>query len=169
MLARRLALIATFISAAFLAHAGALEGLPSQPAGEHLARIQALGDNAWVDLGMPAADPKWGTPPGRSYSSKMAYAPELRGAFLTGGGVHGAVKKDGHYTDDVWFYDINARRWICLYPGADVRNLKLKLDEHGFYDAALNVHFIYVARDGSDKGTMWAYRCRRAAAPEVKP
>jgi hypothetical protein len=40
---------------------------------------------------------------------------------------------------------------------------------HGFYHAALNVHFTYVARDGNDKGTMWAYRHRRSAAQEGKP
>ena len=40
--------------------------------------------------------------------------------------------------DDLWFYDINANAWICLYPGTDtrsfsqrVKNGQLRLDEHG--------------------------------------
>jgi hypothetical protein len=62
----------------------------------------------------------------------MAYAADLGGAFFCGEGPHAFVKPDGHYMDDLWFYDLNANRWICLYPGADVKNLRLKLDEHGF-------------------------------------
>jgi hypothetical protein len=43
-----------------------LAGLPSA-AGSTIAQIQALGDNAWLDLGTPVADPAWGTArgPGR--------------------------------------------------------------------------------------------------------
>ena len=38
---------------------GPLAALPSKP-GPHVARIEALGDNAWLNLGPPAADPAWG-------------------------------------------------------------------------------------------------------------
>lgn len=94
-----------------------LQGLPSK-AGPHIAQIQALGDDSWLNLGQPAADPVWGRARGRSWTPKMAYAADLRGAFLTGHGVHGFVKPDGHYqSDDLWFYDINANRWICAWPG----------------------------------------------------
>ena len=62
----------------------------------------------------------------------MIYVPELRAALFCGSGPHGLVKKDGHYMDDIWAYDINAHRWVCAYPGANVKTLKLKLDEHGF-------------------------------------
>ncbi len=103
------------------ARSGALAGLPS-PLGPHIERIKALGDNEWVNLGSPAADPKWGKARGRSWSSRMVYAPDLGGAFLHGQGVHGYVKPDGYFMDDIWFYDANAHRWICLYPGTDTRN-----------------------------------------------
>ena len=51
---------------------GPLAGLPSAP-GPHIAKIQALGDNEWIELGPPAGDPKWGKARGRSWSSKMVY------------------------------------------------------------------------------------------------
>lgn len=107
-----------------------LAALPSKP-GPHIGKIQALGDDAWLALGAPERDPAWGMGRGRAYSSKMAYAPDLNGAFFCATGVHGYVKPDGHYMDDLWFYDAAAHRWICLYPGAS-KETKLKLDEHGF-------------------------------------
>lgn len=108
-----------------------LAGLPS-PAGDHVARIKAMGDNTWLDLGKPAPDPKWGTPGGRSWTATMAYAPDLRAAFLTGEGVHGWWNEEtGRYMDDVWAYDVNAHRWVCVHPGTDVKTLDLKLNEHG--------------------------------------
>src|SRR5262245_16072775 len=98
---------------------GPLAGLPSRP-GPHIDKIKALGDNAWLELGAPAADPKWGSGRGRSWGCKMPYAPDLQGAFLAGQGIHGFIKPDGRY-DDLFFYDLNAHRWICLYPGLDTR------------------------------------------------
>ncbi len=100
---------------------GPLAGLPSAP-GPHIQKIEALGDNEWVELGPPAPDPKWGLARGRSWSSRMVLAPDLGGAFFHGQGVHGYVKPDGYFMDDIWFYDANAHRWICLYPGTDTRN-----------------------------------------------
>ena len=114
-----------------LAQAGPLEGLPSRP-GPHAARVAELGDGAWLDLGPPAPDPKWGRARGRSWTTSMAFAPELGGAFLYGEGVHGYVKPDGRYMDDLWFYDAAAHRWICCYPGADVKTLALSLNADGF-------------------------------------
>ena len=111
---------------------GPLAGLPSAPKGPHIARIQALGDDRWANLGPPAPDPKWGKARGRAWTPEMAYAPDLRAAFFCGCGIHGYVKPDGHYMDDLWAYDIHAHRWICVYPGADTKSLKLTLDEHGF-------------------------------------
>jgi hypothetical protein len=111
---------------------GPLVNLPSKPA-DHVAKINALGDDSWLHLGAPAADPKWGRARGRSWTAKMPYAPDLGVAFLYGEGVHGWWnEKTGRYMDDLWAYDLNAHRWICLYPGADVKNLDLKLDENGF-------------------------------------
>src|SRR5262249_10259065 len=98
---------------------GPLAELPSQPA-SHVEKIKALGDNEWLNLGPPAPDPKWGKGRGRSWSSKMTYAAELQGAFLVGQGVHGFIKPDGRY-DDIFFYDLNAHRWICIYPGIDTK------------------------------------------------
>jgi hypothetical protein len=108
-----------------------LAGLPSSP-GPHVKRIQALGDNEWFDQGSPGPDPKWGKALGRSYSPRMVYLPKQRAGFLAGQGVHGGMKKGGIYQDEVFAYDINAHRWICIYPGSDVTNLTLRLDRHGF-------------------------------------
>lgn len=109
---------------------GPLVGLPSKK-GAHIARIKALRDNSWLDLGKPAADPKWGVARGRSWTPKMVLDSKRQAAFYSGEGVHGFVKPDGHYQDDIWAYDVNAHRWICLYPGANTKTLKLKLDRNG--------------------------------------
>jgi hypothetical protein len=109
---------------------GPLKELPSKP-GPVTQKIKALGENSWLDMGSPAPDPKWGKARGRSWSPEMIYAPDMRGAFLMGTGVHAYVKPDGHYQDDLWFYDANAHRWICVYPGTP-KDLKLKLDKRGF-------------------------------------
>ncbi|MFW6157760.1 MAG: hypothetical protein ACOC8E_00210 [Planctomycetota bacterium] len=108
-----------------------LADVPSEP-GEHIAKIRALGDNEWLSLGTPKPDPKWGVARGRAWGSRQAAAPDLRGAFLCGSGIHGFVMPNGHYMDDLWFYDINRNRWVCLYPGANRKTLERKLDEHGF-------------------------------------
>jgi len=117
---------------------GPLAMLPSKP-GPHLDKIKALDDNQWLNLGVPAADPKWGLARGRSWGAKaLIHAPDLGGAFLFGEGVHGFVKPDGHAMDDLWFYDINAHRWLCLYPGTNtktftqrVKDKELKIDDNG--------------------------------------
>ncbi len=118
------ALLATFTLAGARADdppagRGPLADLPSKP-GPHLAKVAALGDGEWRNLGAPAADPKWGKARGSSWGAKaFAAAPDRRGAFLFGEGVHGFVKPDGHAMDDLWFYDLNAHRWLCLHPGTD--------------------------------------------------
>src|SRR4051794_4411447 len=66
---------------------GPLAAMPS-PAGPHVEKIKALGDNQWLDLGSPAADPKWGKARGRSWGSNMPAAPDVRGAFVFAEGVH---------------------------------------------------------------------------------
>src|SRR5262245_37133224 len=115
---------------------GPLAQLPSRP-GPHIEKIKALGDNAWLELGPPAADPKWGNGRGRSWGCKMPYAPDLQGAFLAGQGIHGFIKPDGRY-DDLFFYDLNGHRWICLFPGVstrtfadDIKKGALKVNEDG--------------------------------------
>jgi hypothetical protein len=117
---------------------GPLAELPSQP-GPHLEKIRALGDNEWLELGAPAADPKWGKARGSSWGAKaLVLAPDKRGAFLFGEGVHAYVKPDGHSMDDLWFYDIHRHAWRCLYPGMNthtfnqrVKDKELLLDENG--------------------------------------
>lgn len=117
---------------------GPLAVLPSKP-GPHIEKIKALGDNEWLPLGAPAADPKWGKARGCSWGAKaLILAPDKRGAFLYGEGVHGFVKPDGHIMDDLWFYDLHAHAWICLYPGMDTKSFsrrvkdgELDIDEHG--------------------------------------
>jgi len=96
-----------------------LTDLPSLP-GSTIDAIAALGDNEWLNLGPPAADPVWGVARGRSWGGhSMVSVFHLRGAFYTGEGVHAYVKPDGYGMDDYWFYDINAHAWICLYPGTN--------------------------------------------------
>ena len=116
---------------------GPLAGLAATP-GPHIEKIQALSDDEWLALGSPRPDPKWGKARGRSWSSNMPAAPDLRGAFVFAEGVHAYVKPDGHYMNDLWFYDINGHRWICLYPGIDVKAIagqikdrELTVDDHG--------------------------------------
>src|SRR5687768_10677684 len=75
---------------------GPLADLPSRPGG-HVEKIKALGDNEWLNLGAPAADPTWGKARGRSWSSNMPFAPDVRGAFVFGEGVHAYTKPDGRY------------------------------------------------------------------------
>ena len=110
---------------------GPLAGLPSPP-GPHVPKIEAMADDSWLVLSSPAPDPEWGTARGRAWTPRMPYAPDLRAALLCGCGRHGFVKPDGHYMDDLWAYDVNAHRWVCVYPGANTRDLKLTLDAHGF-------------------------------------
>jgi hypothetical protein len=63
----------------------------------------------------------------------MPYAPNLGGGFLFGEGVHGYTKPDGHYMDDLWFYDANAHRWVCVYPGYDTKNPpEMVINANGF-------------------------------------
>ena len=109
-----------------------LAGLPSV-AGPHVKKIEALADTSWLNLGSPAADPKWGKGRGRSWSAHMAYAPDLKAAFLAGEGVHTWWnRKNNRYMDDLFVYDVQGHRWICAYPGTDVMNVQLKLDKNGF-------------------------------------
>ncbi len=125
-------------SAADEAKSTALGNLPSPP-GAHIGKIKALGDNQWLSLGAPAADPIWGKARGRAWGAKaFVFARNLRGAFFFGEGVHAFVKPDGHAQDDLWFYDINAHRWICLYPGTNpktfnqrVAKKELLIDDNG--------------------------------------
>jgi hypothetical protein len=109
-----------------------LAGLPSAP-GKHIEQIKALADNTWLNLGSPAADPKWGKGRGRAWSSRMPYAPDLRAAFLFGEGIHAWWnKKNNRYMDDLFVYDVMAHRWICAHPGTEVTTVNLKLDQNRF-------------------------------------
>jgi hypothetical protein len=112
--------------------AGSLAGLPSA-AGPTVASIAAMGADSWLNLGAPAEDPTWGRARGRSWSSRIAYAPELRAGFVYAEGVHGWYNAlNRRYMDDIWAYDAMAHRWICVYPGAHVDTLSLALDAEGY-------------------------------------
>ena len=117
---------------------GPLKGLPSKE-GPHMAKIRAMPDNSWIELGPPGADPRWGVGIGRAWCGTMPFAPDLRGAFLYGEGRHGAYTvRNGkkHYNDDLFFYDINAHRWVCVYPGMELGTYNLTINEDGFEVAA---------------------------------
>jgi hypothetical protein len=117
---------------------GPLAGIPSEP-GPHVAEIEALADDTWLNLGPPAADPQFGLARGRSWGGRaLVLASDLRGAFFTGEGVHAYVKPDGYGMDDVWFYDIHGHAWIAIHPGVDTVNFNqrvidgdLSIDENG--------------------------------------
>ncbi len=121
LLAIGISILCVSVAGAAEQRKGPLKDLPSEPKGEHLEKIKALADNEWVNLGAPAPDPKWGEAMARSWAPRMPYAPEMRGAFFTGEGPHGHIKPDGYGMDDVWFYDANQHRWICVYPGTPAR------------------------------------------------
>jgi hypothetical protein len=124
---------------------------PSKP-GPHLAKVKALGNNAWLNLGKPKPDPKYGAAQGRTWSRKMAFAPDLRGAFLYGEGVHGGSTMRGgkkYYNDDLYFYDVNAHAWVCCHPGTPLedpgltydKKLGCERDKHGnIIPVAVSVH-----------------------------
>ncbi|PCJ57665.1 MAG: hypothetical protein COA79_15580 [Planctomycetota bacterium] len=109
---------------------GPLETLAKKP-GAHIKKIEAMGDHSWLNLGKPVADPKWGVARGRAWAPKMTFAENVNVAFFVGTGRHGYMKPNGHFMDDLWAYDVNGNKWICLYPGTS-KKTKLKLDEHGF-------------------------------------
>lgn len=92
-------------------------------------------DGEWLKLGQPAPDPAWGLSQGRAWTTKMALAPDLRGAFLYGEGGHaGTTMRNGkkYFNDDLWFYNLNAHAWVCIHPGTDVANFECRLDKNGF-------------------------------------
>jgi hypothetical protein len=73
----------------------------------------------------------------------MAYAPDLVGGFLQGEGVHGAHgtgPREGRYNDDVFFYDLMAHRYVCVYPGTKTDTFEAELDDDGFVADADGEH-----------------------------
>ena len=64
----------------------------------------------------------------------MAFSAAMGGAFLFGEGIHGwANPANGRYMDDLWLYDVNAHRWVALYPGTDTRSPPaLQVTQDGF-------------------------------------
>src|SRR5438874_11773917 len=104
------------------------------PFGGTLARREAADRNQLCLAGAWGAGPRSQVGPGTraELDGQMPLAPELRGAFLFGEGVHGYAKPDGHYMDDLWFYDVHGHRWVCCYPGADTKSLDLTINADGF-------------------------------------
>lgn len=132
-----------------------LDELPSDE-GPHIERIRQMAPGEWAQFDAPEPDPVWGRSYARSWGAYAFCAvPELRGAFLTGEADHGAYVGAGTYKhvddipieehprymracDDYFFYDFNANRWLCIYPGTDVsdihahiRNGEWELNAHG--------------------------------------
>jgi hypothetical protein len=114
-----------------------LAGLPGAP-GPHVADLQAMPNNSWLQLPLPAADPAFGRCTGRSWGARAAYSPSHRAGFYYGEGMHGWWDSTTRrYYDTLWAYDILSNRWLCLYQGANVDTLALTLDSNGFeVDAA---------------------------------
>ena len=116
-----------------------LAALPSEP-GPHIEKIRAMGDNEWLDLGAPTPDPTWGLRRGAGYTPRMAFAPEMRGAFVFGEGPHGTRNVDGkimwgygsNFMTDLFFYDIHAHAWLCVSPPFFWDEQTLTVDENGF-------------------------------------
>jgi hypothetical protein len=105
--------------------------LPSK-SGPHIEKIKALGDNEWYKLPPTTGDTNFsparqGTV--RSWSPKACYDAELGGAIITGEGAHGWVYSEyQRYSDDVLFFDLYANRWMYLYPGTFITDLKQKIE-----------------------------------------
>jgi hypothetical protein len=74
---------------------------------------------------------------------KARFAPG--GAFVFAEGVHAFVKPDGHYMNEVWFYDIRGHRWICLYPGIEVKAIAQRIKDK---DLIVNGDGLLVDREG---------------------
>src|SRR5438045_1675481 len=61
---------------AFAQDKGPLAELPSKP-GPHIEKIKAMGDNKWLNLGVPDSDSKWGKARGSSWGAKaLIFAPD---------------------------------------------------------------------------------------------
>lgn len=135
-----LALIMFLVNAPDTARAAGEKTAANLPSaeGQTVSAIRSMAPGSWLDLGAPKADPKWGRARGRAWTSKMAFSSALGGAFLFGEGEHGWVNPDnGRYMDDVWLYDVNAHRWVALYPGTDTRSPpKLQVTRDGFEGVA---------------------------------
>ena len=56
--------------------------------------------------------------------------------------------------------DIGAWEGPLTVPAAAVSG---KECTHGFYSPEVNAHFLFIAHDSDDRGTMWVYRCKRPA------
>ncbi|MHC4916729.1 MAG: hypothetical protein ACYTGB_14685, partial [Planctomycetota bacterium] len=113
---------------------GPLRDLPSAEA-PHVAKIRGMGEDSWLNLGVVPDDPEWGVAKGRRWCGRMPFAPDLRGAFLYGEGRHGGTtKRKGkeYYNDDLFFYDINANRWVCVYPGMELGTYNMTINKDGF-------------------------------------
>jgi hypothetical protein len=123
---------------------GPLAERPSKP-GPHVEKVKTLGDNAWLHLGAPAADPKWGRARGRSWSTNQPFAPDLRGGFVFAEGVHAYVKPDGRYMNDLWVYDANAHRWLCLDPGIETKTVAKRIKNK---ELTLNADGLLVENNG---------------------
>jgi hypothetical protein len=106
------AIIHSIVDAPLVVTAGPLLGCPSVP-GPHMAKIAALGDREWLNLGHAAPDPVQGESGGRSWNPKMPYVEALGVALASGQGPHGADD------DDVFALDLPGLRWICVDPGID--------------------------------------------------
>lgn len=122
---------------------------PGSP-GAQLDKIRTIGSNTWLNLGRPAPDPVYGPSSGRSWSRKMAFAPDLRGAFFYGESRMGASSVRAgkrFYNDDLYFYDINAHAWVCCYPGTllDEPGQGLKFDEVSGCETDRNGNILPVA------------------------
>ena len=146
LLAMGMSLVCANVEGAAEQRKGPLKDMPSEPQGEHLEKIKALGDNEWVELGAPAPDPEWGKACGRSWGGKaFVLAPDIRGAFFGGEGQHAFVKPNGYGMNDYWVYDINAHRWICIYPGVNTKDFSRQVKDG---DLKVNEHGLVVDREG---------------------
>ena len=108
-----------------------LAGLPSKP-GEHVAKIKAMRRRRVAGPGHASRRPQVGHGPGRSWGARWRTRRTCGPRSSSARAGHGWWDKEtGRYMDDLWAYDVNAHRWVCVYPGADVNTLDLKLNDHG--------------------------------------
>src|SRR3954465_9179380 len=47
--------------------------------------------------------------------------------------------------NDIWFYDTNAHRWLCVYPGIEVKTIARRIENK---ELTLDSNGVLVEKDG---------------------
>jgi hypothetical protein len=131
-----------------------------------------LGGGPYVPEGTTAGDnffiydvktARWSRPyPQGSFPVYMG----SNGAFFNYDSTNDVAVLLSSWGQQIYIYTPDANTWVQLPSSmpADLRDFIVNgnVSGNGFYDPVLNAFFLYYARDGAAKGTMWAYRYKKA-------